>query len=190
MEERKDICAAIIEDAEKYSSDLCAAAEEYAKNKLKEAEYGLQAFALNQEAASQKEIDEIFSKNAAAERMEEKNIMLSAKVDLISEVYDRLKSKLASTEKGELLRFYDSLIEKYASCGDEIVIARNSELSEDDFRQSKVVQKLGLNVTGGGDFIGGFMIRNASYDRDFSFESVVKAVREQTEAEISAKLFE
>ena len=46
MEEKKDICSAIISDAEAYAAETVKAAEEYAGSKLKEAEFEVQTFAV------------------------------------------------------------------------------------------------------------------------------------------------
>lgn len=189
MEEKKDICSAIISDAELYAESVVKAAEEYAEEKRKEADFQVKTFALGQDELSRKECDDVAAKNAAAERMEKKKIVLAAKVSLIDEVYERLKAKLYSLSGVDLERFTAGLIEKYASFGDEIVVAADSALSVEKIAALPVAEKLGLKVSGGGDFSGGFAIKSKSFDRDFSFASIVRSVKEQTESEVSAKLF-
>lgn len=189
MEEKRDICAAIIDDAEKFAEDTIKAAEEYAETRLKEAEFEAQTFAFTQEELAKKEAADVAAKNAAAERMEKKKIMLAAKVELIEEVYKRLLSRLESMNEVDLADFTSKLIEKYAEAGDEIVVSENSKLSVEKVAEMQAVKKLGLKVSGGGKFSGGFMIKSATFDRDLSFAAIVGSVKEQTEAEVSAKLF-
>lgn len=189
MEEKKDICSAIISDAEIYAEETVKAAEEYAEEKRKEAEFQVKTFALGQEEIARKECDDVAAKNAAAERMEKKKIVLAAKVSLIDDVYERLKARLCSLRGSELEKFTAGLIEKYAAIGDEIVVAADSAISAESVADLPVVKKLGLKVSGGGDFSGGFAIKSKSFDRDFSFASIVRSVKEQTESEVSAKLF-
>lgn len=189
MEEKKDICSAIISDAEAYAAETIKAAEEYAGSKLKEAEFEVQTFAVSQNELARKEIADIEAKNAAAERMEKKKIVLAAKVELLNEVYKRLEEKLGAMKGDELTRFIEKLIEKYATDGDEIVVAANSAVGADKIAELQVCKKLGLKVVGEGAFSGGFIIKGKTFDRDLSFATIVGAVRENTESEVSAKLF-
>ncbi len=189
MEEKKDICSAIISDAELYAAETVKAAEEYAGSKLKEAGFEAQTFAAAQDELAEKEIADIEAKNAAAERMEKKKIVLAAKVELLNDVYGRLEEKLGSMNGEELARFIGNLIEKYASTGDEIVVAANSAVGAEKIAELQVCKKLGLKVVGGGAFSGGFVIKGKTFDRDLSFAAIVGSVRENTESEVSAKLF-
>lgn len=189
MEEKRDICSAIISDATEYGEETVGAAEEYAENKRKEAEFSAQAYALSQDDLAGKEIADISAKNAAAERMEKKKILLAAKVELLNSVYARLETKLGTLGGDELKAFTEKLIEKYAKEGDEIIVAANSAIHAETVAEFPICKKLSLKVSGGGDFSGGFMIGGKAYDRDFSFAAIVRSVKEQTEAEVSAKLF-
>ncbi len=189
MEEKRDICSAIISDAEKYADETVKAAEEYADKKRKEAEFQVQAYALSQEDLAGKEIADVSAKNAAAERMEKKKVLLAAKVNLLNDVYARLETKLGTLRGEELKAFTENLIGKYAEEGDEIVVAANSSINAETVAEFPISKKLSLKVSGGGDFSGGFMIKGKAYDRDFSFGAIVRSVKEQTESEISTKLF-
>ena len=189
MEEKRDICSAIISDAEKYADETVKAAEEYADKKRKEAEFKVQAYALSQEDLAGKEIADVSAKNAAAERMEKKKVLLAAKVDLLNDVYARLETKLGTLRGEEIKAFTENLIGKYAEEGDEIVVAANSSINAETVAEFPISKKLSLKVSGGGDFSGGFMIKGKAYDRDFSFGAIVRSVKEQTESEISTKLF-
>ncbi len=189
MEEKRDICSAIISDAQKYADETVKAAEEYAENKRKEAGFKAQTYALSQEELAGKEIADISAKNAAAERMEKKKILLAAKVDLLNDVYARLEAKLGTLRGEDIKAFTEKLIGKYAEEGDEIVVSGNSAISAEEVKELPTCKKLSLKVSGGGDFSGGFMIKGKAYDRDLSFGAIVRSVKEQTEAEASAKLF-
>ncbi len=189
MEEKIDICSAIISDAELSAAETVKAAEDYADKKRKEADFEAQAFAISQDELARKEVAEIEAKNAAAERMEKKKIVLAAKVSLIDEVYERLERKLGSMSGKELARFTEKLIEKYAAAGDELVVAANSRISAEETARLPICEKLGLKVSGGGDFSGGFVLKGKSFDRDFSFGAIVRSVKESTEPEVSKKLF-
>ena len=110
-------------------------------------------------------------------------------MELLNEVYKRLEEKLGAMKGDELTRFIEKLIEKYATDGDEIVVAANSAVGADKIAELQVCKKLGLKVVGEGAFSGGFIIKGKTFDRDFSFAAIVGAVRESTESEVSAKLF-
>ena len=92
--------------------------------------------------------------------------------------------------EAELAVFGEKLIEKYAAKGDEIVVSENSKVKAEKFTEMNAVKNLGLKVSGGGKFSGGFIIRSAAFDTDLSFAAIVRSVREDTEAEVSAKLFD
>lgn len=190
MEEKKDICAAIIADADKYAAEATKSAEEYAKTKAAETEKEVFAYAAVQAELAEKGAADIAAKNAAAERMERKKILLAAKAELIDEVYKKLEARLDGMSEADLAVFSEKLIEKYAAKGDEIIVAENSKVKAEKFTEMNAVKNLGLNVSGGGKFSGGFIIRSAAFDTDLSFAAIVRSVREDTEAEVSAKLFD
>ena len=54
MEEKKDICAAIIADADKYAAEATKSAEEYAKTKAAETEKEVSAYAVTQAELAEK----------------------------------------------------------------------------------------------------------------------------------------
>ena len=190
MEEKKDICAAIIADADKYASSAVESAEEYAKAKAEEIEKEVSVYAATQAELAEKGAADIAAKNAAAERMERKKILLAAKAELIDEVYKKLETRLAAMDEAELSAFCEKLVEKYAAKGDEIVVAENSKLKAEKFSEMNAVKNLGLKVSAGGKFSGGFIIKSAAFDTDLSFAAIVRSVREDTEAEVSAKIFD
>ena len=101
----------------------------------------------------------------------------------------KMVKKLGAMKGDELTRFIEKLIEKYATDGDEIVVAANSAVGADKIAELQVCKKLGLKVVGEGAFSGGFIIKGKTFDRDLSFAAIVGAVRESTESEVSAKLF-
>lgn len=190
MEEKKDICAAIIADADKYAAEATKSAEEYAKTRAAETEKEVSAYAVTQAELAEKGAADIAAKNAAAERMERKKILLAAKAELIDEVYKKLEARLDGMSEADLAVFSEKLIEKYAAKGDEIIVSENSKVKAEKFTEMNAVKNLGLKVSGGGKFSGGFIIRSAAFDTDLSFAAIVRSVREDTEAEVSAKLFD
>lgn len=190
MEEKKDICAAIESAAAKYASSVIQSAEEYAKAKAEETEKEVSEYALTQAELAEKGAADIAAKNAAAERMERKKILLAAKAELIDEVYKKLEARLAAMSETELAVFCEKLVEKYAAKGDEIVVSENSKVKAEQFSEMDAVKNLGLKVSDGGKFSGGFIIKCEAFDTDLSFAAIVRSVREQTEAEVSAKLFD
>ena len=120
--------------------------------------------------------------------MESKKIMLSAKVALVDEVYERTKSKLSSLEKGEQVKFFASLAKKYYAEGDEILVAKDAAFTAEDLEKSLEVK--GVPVKSGDFTGGGLRLKGKTYDRDLSFDSIIQSAREKTETEISAKLFD
>ena len=110
MEEKKDICAAIIADADKYAAEATKSAEEYAKTKAAETEKEVSAYAVTQAELAEKGAADIAAKNAAAERMERKKILLAAKAELIDEVYKKLEARLDGMSEAGLAVFSEKLI--------------------------------------------------------------------------------
>ena len=188
MEEKNTLSQAIVSDAESYAEETVRLAKEYAEKKAKETEFEIQTYILGQEELARKESLDIERKNAAQERMESKKIMLSAKVSLVDEVYERTKTKLSSLEKGEQTKFFASLAEKYYVSGDEILVAKDAAFMVAELEKSLSIK--GVPVKSGDFTGGGILLKGKTYDRDLSFDSIVKSAREKTETEISAKLFD
>ncbi len=188
MEEKNTLSQAIVSDAQSYAEETVRLAKEYADKKAKETQFEIQTYILSQEELARKESLDIERKNAAQERMESKKIMLSAKVALVDEVYERTKSKLSSLEKGEQVKFFASLAEKYYAKGDEILVAKDAAFTAEDLE--KTLEVKGVPVKSGDFTGGGLLLKGKTYDRDLSFDSIIQSAREKTETEISAKLFD
>ncbi len=187
MEEKNTLSQAIVSDAQSYAETV-SLAKEYADKKATETPFQVQTYIVSQEELARKESLDIERKNAAQERMESKKIMLSAKVALVDEVYERTKSKLSSLEKGEQVKFFASLAEKYYANGDEILVAKDAAFTAEDLE--KLLEVKGVPVKSGDFTGGGLLLKGKTYDRDLSFDSIIQSAREKTETEISAKLFD
>lgn len=68
-------------------------------------------------------------------------------MELLNEVYKRLEEKLGAMKGDELTRFIEKLIEKYATDGDEIVVAANSAVGADKIAELQVCKNSGLKLS-------------------------------------------
>ncbi len=190
MEEKKTLREAIISEAREYAEKIVASAEDYASNKAKETEFEIKTYEIDQMALADAEIADIESKNAAAERMEQRMASLAARVELIDATYARATAKLSALPSDELVAFFAVLVEKYGEKDDKVFVAADASFSADDLIKALKAKGLSTSVERGEFKGGGILISGKTFDRDFSFAAIAKTLRENTEAEVSAKLFD
>ena len=91
--------------------------------------------------------------------------------------------------KAEYLAFVSGLLSQYAEKGETVVIAADAPIGKADLEKTEVVSSLSLAVKEGGKFSGGIILEGKSSDKRLDFVSIVRGVRESTEATVAARLF-
>lgn len=186
---KQDIVDRILSDATAESEAVIAAAKESAAEILARANALAESEMAATRAAVEAKAKSITDGKAASARLDGAKILLGEKRRALDVVYERAAKKLSAMSRRDCLAFTESLLNRYAEEGDEIVFADEfgyaAEVSE-----MKVVKEKKLKISFGSAKIdGGFLLRGVKSDKDLSFGALLAADRAEHEAEIAAELF-
>lgn len=169
----------IAEKAESDVQKLIAAANVYAdelKQKLN-AEY------------SAEEVEAVRRRKTVAV-LDAKKLVLQAKQEVLTEVFNRAEEKLHNLSKPEYVALCKKLLEENAENGDEVVLSSDGVLSPEDIKGLKVYADKNLTVAKGlGGFIGGLQLVGKICDKDLSFKAIIRAKKDESSAKLAEELF-
>jgi len=132
----------------------------------------------------------------AAARMENRKAELTAKVELLNEVFEKAAERLAALEDDEYRDFMADLMARAVETGDEKIIIGHDETRIDDRVIKAVNRQLGPGFKGNlqlasdrADIRGGFILRRGKIQTNVSIDVLVGQTREDMEPEVVAMLF-
>ncbi|HEV57267.1 MAG TPA: hypothetical protein ENN87_07185 [Phycisphaerales bacterium] len=132
----------------------------------------------------------------AAARMENRKAELTAKVELLNEVFEKAAERLAALEDDEYRDFMADLMARAVETGDEKIIVGRDETRIDDRVIKAVNRQLGPGFKGNlqlasdrADIRGGFILRRGKIQTNVSIDVLVGQTREDMEPEVVAMLF-
>lgn len=190
MQSTQLIIDKILLDAKTEAENITNASNGFCVNQLKVATDWAEAYTLTQQNLLQKESEEYVKRRLTVAELDAKKLELKAKQDLLDKVFNRVLEKLCSLDKQSYLRLVKKLIEQNAERGDTIVLSRDKVLNTTDIEKLEVVNKLALVVSQTqGDFDGGIMLKNSVCDKDLTFKTLVKEVKEEKASLIANILF-
>lgn len=134
-------------------------------------------------------VELFLSRNNTAALMERKRRFLGSKQEMIDKVYTVVLKKLISMDKNDYLRLVERKINQYAEKGDEIILSENAPFGAEELINLNVCKNLSLTATKTGKFSGGIVLKNSVCDKNLTFDTLVKELKNRTEAEVAVKLF-
>ena len=179
---------------EKILSDAQGEADallETAKKKAAFIEAEAEAEAQKSREREEKEVEEriraLEEGSAATVRLEAKKFNLKERRRVIDTIYSRALESLFKLSEKESTELLLSLLKEFACDGDTV------SLSEDypyPAAAEKAITKAGYKLSSKRAKIkGGFYLLGKKCDRDISYEALLKADREENQAELAAKIF-
>ena len=177
----------ILSDAEKEAESLLATA----KKKAEAIEAAAEAEAKRSRESEEKEVAEriraLEEGSAATVRLESKKFNLKERRRVIDTVYARALEALLSLSEKESMELLQDLLKEYAEEGDTVALAEHYPYPA---AAEKVVAKAGYKLSSARAKIkGGFYLYGKKCNRDISYEALLKADREENQAELAAKIF-
>ena len=179
----------IISDAQKEAEGIIADAQRKAEETVAQAGRKAERNAKGTEAEIKERVNGIYEVKAAAARLDCAKIMLGEKRAVIDEIYSRALEKLVGLNKTDALSIAEKLLSSYAEEGDEIVFAENYKYAKEVLALPVVKDKKLKLSKDKAKIDGGFILVGKSSDKDLSYGSLLKADREEHQAEIAADLF-
>ncbi len=192
MDGQQKIIDKIISDATAEAGEILSEAvkkaEEIVEKSRGEAQAEYDAFVKK----AQKSGEETVKRRLTVSELEVKKIVLSAKKQAVDNAFDAAAERLCSLPKDEYVALVGAMIASAASDGDVVTVAEKdkklftkayfSEISE------KIGKKLILSDTFG-DFSGGVILSGHGVDKNLTFESELKLLRDEIEPEVAKIMF-
>ncbi len=191
MEGKDAIIERILSDATEKASSLLSSAKSQAQQKIDSVKLWAENYNFAQKQLLDAEVKDIVFRKITVAELDVRKLILKARQDVISTVFDKTYEKLCNLDKKTYLEFVNKLVENYADDNDEIVLSCDGVLSDVDVKTLKVMSVKKLTVAKEtGDFIGGIMLVGKVCDKDLSFKRLVDNKKDDISAKIAEALFE
>lgn len=180
LREGEDEAVAILEDAKlrakKVMDDSKLRAKEFSDSKV---------------LACRKKIKQDFSHQKELFEIERGQIHLSAKSEIISEIFRRAEQKLEDISLQRKKSFIESVLSRFAEIGDEVVLSPMDGSEIFEIKNFKVFYDKNLKLAVGEESLSsGVVLRNQKVNKIFTFSSLLRDERERILGEIAKRLFD
>jgi len=192
----EDIIRKIESETEMKIKEILSSAEKEEKNILAQAEKEAEKIKkkiieMRKEEIANKKYHEITTTKLEAQKK-----LLAEKQKIIAEVYEEVLKRLKVLSKDGYRKLLKTLILKFASGGEEIIVTGKDKTKIDtNFLQNlnRELQKRGKKTLtlsfSNRDLSGGFILRSPQAEINVSFPLLLRSLREKTEFEVVKILF-
>jgi V/A-type H+-transporting ATPase subunit E len=186
----------ILSEAQAEADKIKSEARDKAAAQEAELAAKLKNFRKETKTLAQKAAQEKTRRMLAAARMDTRKELLSCKVALLNEVFDKAREKIKELPEKQYHEFVESLMHKAIESGDEEVVigAEDSRFSNGLIKS--INRKLGPGFKGNlqlandtADIDGGFILRRGNIQVNVSVGVLLAEAKEQMEIELAAELF-
>ena len=190
MEGLESLLSAIDQQATQEVEAIRQGALAYADQKKEETQAALEAYRAELERKAVQSKEELCAKRRIDAQLEARKILLDAKREILASVYRKVLDKLDGLDYKSTLALIESLLDKYAQKGDTVRLAADGRAELYEVSLLPVVKKKGLKVVADKSVSSGFVLDGNGFDRDLSYEALVKELQEETEMALSKRLFD
>lgn len=177
----------ILSDAEKEAEILLSGAKKKAEAIEAAANEEAGISRENEEREVKERIRALEEGSAATVRLETKKFNLRQRRRVIDTIYDRAFESLMKLSEKESTELLLRLLKEYAETGDTVALSADYPHPA---AAEKAIVKAGYKLSSARAKIkGGFYLYGKKCDRDISYEALLKADREEHQAELAAKIF-
>lgn len=138
--------------------------------------------------AAEREADAIRRRSLSQSSIEDRNIKLSARHEMMERAFSTAERKLAALDKNDKKALYESMIIRYSS-GNDVRVQLNKIDTEELGSKLKVKGMDILIEPGYGRFSGGIIIKEDKTEIDCTFKAMTENARKEMEPEIAETLF-
>ena len=192
----EEIIRKIVSETETKVKEILTLAKEEKRNILAQAENAAQKIKEKMLKNGEEELGEKKQRQITLVKLEAQKTLLEEKQKIINEVYLGVKEKLENFSSQEYRKLLKELILKFATGGEEIIVAEkdkskidtdflknlNHELAKKD-KKSLSLSPVTRNIP------GGFILRLRKLEINLSFPALIKFLREKTESQVVKILF-
>ena len=188
---KKAIIDKILAAANKNADAVLSAAEKDAAAARKKAQTAAKEYSDGETAKAGRAVADIVKNRIALAELDIKKQELAARQDTITECFDTAANRIFSDD-GAYLRLITDMLKKYAESGDEIIIGQGdqSRITKDFVKKTADALKIALTLcNAAGEFRGGIKLKSKVCDKNLTFESLFKMLRQDIEPKVSDILF-
>lgn len=186
---KEHVVQRILCDAEAEAQAIVQEAEGKAEKLLADASARVKEVRKEMEKEVLEKRNGILEKRAADARLDSAKILLREKRRVLDTVYDEAHSRLLELSKEDALALAKRLLEAYADEGDEIVFATNFPYQA-EVAQFPIVQEKNLKIADTTqELSGGFRLIGEDSEKDLTYGALLKADREENQAQLAKELF-
>lgn len=188
MNGKENIINKILADADAECARIAAAAQAEAQRIADEVERQIKCDNDKTEERLKSLADESKRNATAVAQLNARKYRLNARQQLVSQCYAVARERLSQLSSSERLGVIGTLLEKYAEQGETVYITQADSAAVtqqylDGFEKGLVLGKRYINAE------GGVMLEGVGYDKDLTFDRIVRYCRENSEARVAAQLF-
>lgn len=135
--------------------------------------------------------EEIIKRRKIVAKLDCNKVMLSKKKELVDDVFKEAISTLRK-DKSKYITLISGMLERNADDGDRVVICEKDKAVITAELIAKVAKKCGKKLSLSseyGDFDGGFILENESFDKNLSLSLALADIRENIEGQVVEILF-
>lgn len=187
----------ILSEANAKAEKIVNEAKAKAAQQASELDSEMKAFEAETEKLAKAAAEDKLQRMLANARMANAKQMLSAKVAMLDDVFEKAKSAVNTLPDDQYLSLMTALMKRAVETGDEEVVVGKDEQRINESFISKLNQELGSGFKGNlrlssrrADIAGGFILARGKVQINASTDVLVESLRESMEMELSQALFE
>ena len=187
----------ILSEANAKAEKIVNEAKAKAAQQASELDSEMKAFEAETEKLAKAAAEDKLQRMLANARMANAKQMLSAKVAMLDDVFEKAKSAVNTLPDDQYLSLMTALMKRAVETGDEEVVVGKDEQRINESFISKLNQELGSGFKGNlrlssrrADIAGGCILARGKVQINASTDVLVESLRESMEMELSQALFE
>jgi V/A-type H+-transporting ATPase subunit E len=188
----------ILQEAQLKVDKIIEAAKRNAEEILREAQHEADSERERELAEAKKKANENARRISALADLEARKRLLSAKEELIKEVFEEAKTRLLSFKQEEYIKYLEKMLFDAASDGGGEVIMSEKDRSSigeklinwvnSDLKKAGHNSRVQLGESPG-DFIGGFILRSGEIETNCTFDAILAGEYEALLVDVAELLF-
>ncbi len=187
MNGKENIINKILSDADERCAEIVADAKTQAQQTVQAAQQAVREERQLLDSRIQAASDERMRNAVANAELDAKKYRLQVRQQLVGRCYDVARQRLAAMDEQQRLDFVGELLSRFAEDGETVYVtkadAKNvTQLWLDGFDKHLRLGKRYIRAD------GGVLLEGDGYEKDLTLANVVRYLKEQTEAQVAARL--
>ncbi|MBD3349555.1 MAG: hypothetical protein GF400_10235 [Candidatus Eisenbacteria bacterium] len=189
----EDILKRIRADAEREAREILERARQEADSISEDARNRVEGEREKLMSAARQRADEERNRIITLAKLEARRTVLSEKQRLIDLVFERVRERVVSMERGEYRRMIAAFLKDAAATGEyEVLVDSSEERIDQSFLDEVASEVPGLTLHLSEErrpVVGGFVLRSGRTETNCSLKTMLRDARERLETDVAESLF-